>query len=1074
MRFNRFPGALTLLITLLTCGPSFAADWPTYRADAARSGYSADQLPQSLELRWVYRGSVPQPTWPSSARITYDFADQPILVDGTVIVGSSADNSVTALNALNGHVQWKFLAGGPIRFAPTAWRDRLFVACDDGYLYALSIADGVVLWKHRGGPSDRMCLGNERMISRWPARGGAVVLDDTVYYAAGIWPSGGVYLHALDAATGQTVWSNGETGQLLMPQPHGGAEAHSGVAPQGYLVAVGDLLFTPTGRAVPAAFQRGDGKLLHYLLQQNGSIGGSRVIAAEQYVINGGCFLEQSTGELAARAGRGVLSVRPEGVLQFTGDRLIAYHWADKESVDRKGRSVKYRGLEKSVDVAVAETPSEVREAAKVAESLPSLKPLFRTEVVFKEQDPSVSRQTGLERTLSQSRPDVERLGGDVRPFQAAAYEQTCEVISAGDEAVCGHAGKVSIVDLRNGNVRWSQPVEGAAIGLATANGTLVVATADGVLYGFGASSGEARKQPAAKTAPSVTASAETSALAEEILSTSGIQQGFCLNTISGDGSLALELVRHSELYVIGLCANDEQTVAARRKLADAGVYGNRVTILNAEMQLGLLPDYFADLIVSPKAADEVLHSLQRPDGGVICYGTAGKLQVSRRGPLPGAGLWTHQNANPANTLCSDDMLIRGPLETSWYRDGVVEIADRHAQAPAPLYNRGVLVVEGVHAVCGLDAYNGRTRWVYPISNILADWDGVHHDVGVGDVGSNVCLGSDAVFVRNGATCLKLDLQTGRKLAEFQTPVAEDAANRNWGYVACVGGTLFGTVLNDEHTVSPRYRNTRLRTESVLFFALDANDGDIRWTYKPEHSIRNNAIAIADGRVFLIDRPIASVDRITDPQPNGKHRPKLAAGEHEGGTLLAFNARDGKQVWKNARDIWGTQLAVTSQPPTLLMFYQGVKHNFFRLPTEVGDRMAAFSAETGKKIWDKKAVYKTRPLVNDGVIYAEGGAWDLRTGSDLPWKFQRSYGCGQIASSRNLMLFRSATLGYLDLTRDVGTENFGGIRPSCWFNAIPAGGMVLVPDGSSKCACSYQMHAWLALQPSEAARRAER
>ena len=62
------------------------------------------------------------------------------------------------------------------------------------------------------------------------------------------------------------------------------------------------------------------------------------------------------------------------------------------------------------------------------------------------------------------------------------------------------------------------------------------------------------------------------------------------------------------------------------------------------------------------------------------------------------------------------------------------------------------------------------------------------------------------------------------------------------------------------------------------------------------------------------------------------------------------------------------------------------------------------------------------------------------------------------------MLFRSATLGYLDLARDVGTENFGGIRPGCWFSAVPAGGLVLVPDGSSKCACSYQTRAWLALQ----------
>jgi hypothetical protein len=48
------------------------------------------------------------------------------------------------------------------------------VASDDGCLYALSLSDGRVLWKHRGGPDARMCLGNERMISRWPARGAGV------------------------------------------------------------------------------------------------------------------------------------------------------------------------------------------------------------------------------------------------------------------------------------------------------------------------------------------------------------------------------------------------------------------------------------------------------------------------------------------------------------------------------------------------------------------------------------------------------------------------------------------------------------------------------------------------------------------------------------------------------------------------------------------------------------------------------------------------------------------------------------------------------------------------------------
>jgi hypothetical protein len=149
------------------------------------------------------------------------------------------------------------------------------------------------------------------------------------------------------------------------------------------------------------------------------------------------------------------------------------------------------------------------------------------------------------------------------------------------------------------------------------------------------------------------------------------------------------------------------------------------------------------------------------------------------------------------------------------------------------------------------------------------------------------------------------------------------------------------------------------------------------------------------------------------------------------------------------------------------MSYQGVKHSFFKLPSGVGGRLAAFKTQTGERLWDRPAAYITRPIINGNVIYAEGGAWDVTTGRDVPWEFHRSYGCGQIAGSRYLMLFRSATLGYLDLTRDAGTENYGGIRPSCWFNAIPAGGLVLVPDGSSKCACSYQMRAWLALQPCD-------
>ncbi|MBL7043087.1 MAG: PQQ-binding-like beta-propeller repeat protein, partial [Pirellulaceae bacterium] len=195
-----YPWFVVVFVALtLAISSSHAADWPTYRADAARSGYTADPLPENLEVRWVYRNrTAPTPAWPSSSRITFDFAYQPIIVGDTVIFGSSAEDKVVAVDAGSGELRWTFFTGGPVRFAPAAWQDRLFVASDDGHVYAIRVNDGTLLWKHRGGPNERMCLGNERMISRWPARGGPVVMDDTVYYAAGIWPSDGVYLHALN------------------------------------------------------------------------------------------------------------------------------------------------------------------------------------------------------------------------------------------------------------------------------------------------------------------------------------------------------------------------------------------------------------------------------------------------------------------------------------------------------------------------------------------------------------------------------------------------------------------------------------------------------------------------------------------------------------------------------------------------------------------------------------------------------------------------------------------------------------------------------------------------------------
>ena len=59
----------------------------------------------------------------------------------------------------------------------------------------------------------------------WPARGAPLVVDGTVYFAAGIWPFQGIFVYALDAETGEVDWANTGEGITWQAQPHGGAYA---------------------------------------------------------------------------------------------------------------------------------------------------------------------------------------------------------------------------------------------------------------------------------------------------------------------------------------------------------------------------------------------------------------------------------------------------------------------------------------------------------------------------------------------------------------------------------------------------------------------------------------------------------------------------------------------------------------------------------------------------------------------------------------------------------------------------------------------------------------------------------
>jgi outer membrane protein assembly factor BamB len=257
-----------------------AADWPMWRYDAKRSASSPTPLPVELHLQWVRQLPKPAPAWREEQyKLQFDRSYEPVVMGRQIFVASMVSDKLEAYDTETGKQNWQFFCDGPIRFAPVAWQGRVYFASDDGCLYCLDAKDGTQLWKVRLAPSGRRILGNGRLISAWPARGGPVLHDGTIYCSASIWPFMGVFIYALDAVTGRVIWENSGTGSIYIQQQHN-SPAFAGVAPQGYLASDGNKLLV-TSRTTPACFDCTTGELLYYPLsdrtyaKHNGGYGAS-------------------------------------------------------------------------------------------------------------------------------------------------------------------------------------------------------------------------------------------------------------------------------------------------------------------------------------------------------------------------------------------------------------------------------------------------------------------------------------------------------------------------------------------------------------------------------------------------------------------------------------------------------------------------------------------------------------------------------------------------------------------------------------------------------------------------------
>jgi outer membrane protein assembly factor BamB len=648
----------TIVILGLLGTELFGADWPQFRYDAGRAAASPEELPEQLHLQWMREFHTPRPAFPLEVRLLFDASYEPVVVNKTMFVPSMVNDSITALDTETGTERWRFFAEGPVRFAPLVWQDNVYLVSDDGHLYCLNAADGQPRWKFRGLPTgrqDRKLLGHGRLISLWPARGGPVLADSIIYFAAGLWPSDGVFVHALDAQSGRCLWSNTDSNRIPEANMDHGIGQYAGLTPQGYLAVVGGKLLVPCGAQLTAFLDLKTGKLQNYHTGWGGRVGLPKgtwfVAGVKQYLSHSGDLYDLNRhNQERFRDPRGRRDFKrqlyPGGFTRFQID-----------PTNQKDLGP-FREPVLTPDIMFTSESAGI-----VAHDLVSAELVARDE----SEIPAHRREDKYPDTLTGSFRRLWSLPSKLRVH-----------IKAGPRLYVGGPGQVAALQILQGNkspeLVWRAQVEGTPHRMLAADGKLFVVTREGRIYAFGAQD---------KTEPVVHRFKSTS-LQEDpwnskvsgIIRASKTTEGYALVLGLENGGLVEELVRQSKLYVIAVDRDADIVAKLRRRLDEAGLYGLRASVHLGDPLTYPLPPYLASLVVSEKAIDldsnsshtvvKALVHLLRPYGGTMCLPrSSGLVELlsngepdglvrrragnwvlySRIDPLPGSADWTHAEA---------------------------------------------------------------------------------------------------------------------------------------------------------------------------------------------------------------------------------------------------------------------------------------------------------------------------------------------------------------------------------------------------------------------------------------------
>jgi outer membrane protein assembly factor BamB len=230
-------------------------DWPMYRRDAQRSGATQTTLTEVLTQKWEKK---------LGGKLT-----QPVAAQGTVYVADTDRQTLYALDIINGSQRWYHPVGRRIDSAPTILGNMVLFGCADGYVYCLRADDGVLAWRFRAAPLERLIVVNERLESAWPCHGSVLPYNGLIYCTAGrsSYLDGGLMIYALKPETGEIVhqtrldtWSpirdDAKDAPFLPAFHNEGARSDILVSEGGYIY-LNQLQFTPALELIDTEYRAG-------------------------------------------------------------------------------------------------------------------------------------------------------------------------------------------------------------------------------------------------------------------------------------------------------------------------------------------------------------------------------------------------------------------------------------------------------------------------------------------------------------------------------------------------------------------------------------------------------------------------------------------------------------------------------------------------------------------------------------------------------------------------------------------------------------------------------------------------